>query len=121
MKASRHLESFDGSKKTQSSPLRLLAALVRPPATAMGVGLPSLALYAGLDGSWLLRGAPVALVVLVAAAGAALLRRRDRVGGARAGALVALLSIVVAPGLSPEAVAVPMALGLVAALPPERP
>jgi len=102
------------------SPAGFLGALVRPPATAMGLGLTDIALYIGLDGPWLGRGAQVALLAVLALATVALLGRRAGVSGALAGSLVALLAIVLAPGLSPEAVALPMTLGLVAALPTDR-
>jgi hypothetical protein len=96
-------------------------ALVRAPGTGPGLGLDALGLYVGLAGPGFGRVAQVVLVTLLGACLAAVLRRRDRVDVRLAGALVALVGVFAAPGLSPEAVALPIALGLLAVVSREDP
>jgi hypothetical protein len=101
-------------------PAAFLASLGRGPEPGAGLGLANLALYTGVA----TYGAVTALLVagLIAVAVARLVKRGAAPGSPLAlASLATLLVLVVVPGASADAIAVPLALGLVAVLPLRTP
>jgi hypothetical protein len=101
-------------------PAAFLASLGRGPEPGPGLGIANLALYAGFASY----GAAMALLVagLIALGMAKLIARGSALASPLAlASLATLLVLVVVPGVSADAIAIPLALGLVAVLPLRTP
>jgi hypothetical protein len=100
-------------------PGAFFGAVVRGPEAGPGLAIANLALYAGFTSY----GVAVALVLAALAAlvlATPMARWAPTSPWARA-AFATLLALVVVPGAAPDAIAVPLALGLLAVLPVRRP